>query len=293
MMSKIRVSVLITDLDNTLYDWVTFFSESFYDMVDVATGILGVSKEQLLDQLHLVHQSLHSSEHPYAILATEAVRNRFPNLSRREQAAALDEAFHAFNRTRKQTLRLYDGVESSLKTIHDSGALIIAHTEATVPNALFRLRQLGIECYFDHIYASTPQGFEPPVTAVDNILGNTNVIIHYLPIGERKPNPKVLEDISQELCFDHSEAVYVGDSISRDMGMAKAAGLWAAWAQYGTNFEKGHWERLVRITHWTKEDVERAKLASQLFGSVQPDFTLTRSFDEILDKCMFKSHSHT
>src|SRR5438552_2131374 len=99
-MKTPQISVLLTDLDNTLYDWVTFFSCAFYDMVEVAAPILGISSEDLLDQLRNVHQRFHSSEHPYALLETEIAQQRLGSLSRDARKAALDNAFHAFNRTR-------------------------------------------------------------------------------------------------------------------------------------------------------------------------------------------------
>ena len=40
--------VLITDLDDTLYDWLGFFIPSFYAMVDELVSITGIDKEILL-----------------------------------------------------------------------------------------------------------------------------------------------------------------------------------------------------------------------------------------------------
>ena len=76
------------------------------------------------------------------------------------------------------------------------------------------------------------------------------------------------------------------DSISRDVGMAKSAGAWAAWAKYGTVYDRSLWPRLVRVTHWTPDDVERAKRADDLLGKTKPDVVLDR-FDEILEQFDF------
>jgi FMN phosphatase YigB (HAD superfamily) len=283
---KQRIAVLITDLDNTLYDWVTFFSCAFYDMVEVAARLLSVTETVLLDQLKQVHQRFHSSEHPYALLDTEIVRERFGNLTRTQQAQALDDAFHAFNRKRNDSLKLYEGVKETLDQIRRQGTTIIGHTEATVPSAVFRLRKLDIESKFDRLYAATPQGAELPFAARDAILHNTPVEIHSLPPFEKKPNPRVLKDICLEVPVDEIDALYVGDSISRDIGMAKAAGVWAAWAKYGTDYEPIHWDRLVRITHWTDDDVQRAKKAAEIYGHARPDVTL-QSFSELLNHFEF------
>ena len=48
-MPKPVIKLLVTDLDNTLYDWVGFFAKAFRAMVEVAVPILGVDREALLD----------------------------------------------------------------------------------------------------------------------------------------------------------------------------------------------------------------------------------------------------
>ena len=42
-----QYSFLITDLDNTLYDWVTYFSTSFTAMIEALVPIINIDKEQL------------------------------------------------------------------------------------------------------------------------------------------------------------------------------------------------------------------------------------------------------
>jgi len=39
--------------------------------------------------------------------------------------------------------------------------------------------------------------------------------------------------------------------------MAKAAGCFAVWAKYGAHTAPAMYERLVRVSHWTPEDVSR------------------------------------
>jgi hypothetical protein len=55
--------LLITDLDNTLYDWVTFFTASFRSMVTELTSMLETS-DNLLEEFKSIHQRCGTSEHP-------------------------------------------------------------------------------------------------------------------------------------------------------------------------------------------------------------------------------------
>ena len=85
--------LIICDLDNTLYDWVAYFVEAFYAMSEAAAEILDISIEVLLDELKEVHQKHHDSEHPYALLETESVKNLLHRYSREEAYALLNPAF--------------------------------------------------------------------------------------------------------------------------------------------------------------------------------------------------------
>jgi FMN phosphatase YigB (HAD superfamily) len=73
----------------------------------------------------------------------------------------------------------------------------------------------------------------------------------------------------------------VGDSLVRDVSMAKAAGVHAVWARYGLQYDRALWEILVRVTHWTDEDVRREEELRRLTKDVQPDYTID-DFGELL-----------
>jgi FMN phosphatase YigB (HAD superfamily) len=56
--------LLITDLDNTLYDWVTFFTASFRSMVTELTSMLETFEDNLLEEFKSIHQRYGNSEQP-------------------------------------------------------------------------------------------------------------------------------------------------------------------------------------------------------------------------------------
>ena len=286
MTSKQPIQLLVTDLDNTLYDWITSFVPAFYSMVDVASGLLDTPKEKLLDELQAVHRLYGNSEHPYALLETPTVASQFLGLSRDEKRERLDPAFHAFNRARKNSLRLYDGVRETLEVLRQSGAVVVAHTDAYAGNSLFRLGRLQLTELISRLYA--PQ-YEMKSAMMHIPSGSADVPTHYLrplPFEERKPNPQVLIDI----CADHlvlpANTLYVGDSLTRDVYMAERAGVHSAWARYGNDYNRDLWPRLVRVTHWTEQDVLREKNLQAEARNVVPDVELA-SFSEVLDHFRF------
>lgn len=276
--------LLVCDLDNTLYDWVGYFVPAFYAMVDESVNLLECDRERLLDDLRTVHRRHRDAEHPFALLETTTVRKKFPNWSRAEIAKALDPAFHAFNSARRQNLKLYPGVLSTLNTLSDAGVALIAHTESKLYAAVERMSRLGIDRYFRHIYCR-----ERPLTSHPDEAAEARWLERYpidkaveLSHHQRKPDPRVLLEICGRENVKTDDTAYVGDSITRDVLLAKGAGTFAIWAKYGTSHQAGLYEQLVRVTHWSRQDVKREERLRNLAIGTNADLILDNRFDELL-----------
>jgi phosphoglycolate phosphatase len=274
-----RKKLLITDLDNTLYDWVSFFTPSFRSMVEELTTLLDVPEATLLTEFKVVHQRYGNSEQPFAVLELPSLKRKLVGLSRQKILEKIDPALHCFNSRRKQTLALYEGVSETLAELQSSGVKIVGHTEAILANAYWRMRSLSIDRFFSRLY--TLEGRDaihiaPDSRWVDPPSGFVTVV----PRQDRKPNPQLLTDICRKEGADFSSTYYVGDSLVRDVAMAKQAGVTAIWARYGTKYDPEHWRYLVKVTHWTDEDVQREKMLKEKFSDVTPDHTID-SFSQV------------
>lgn len=278
-MNKPVVSLLITDLDNTLYDWISAFVPAFYAMIVDAAQILGITEDELLDDLRLVHQAHGDTEHPFALVETRIVQTKFAGWSQAEIRHALDPAFYAFNRARKARLRLYDGVRETLAYLNEAGLPIVAYTDARVVHSVQRLKRLDIKQLFRRLYA--PAHFK---ITLDEC--NSTEFVRLLPANDRKPNPRALLDICDAFGVEPANALYVGDSMSRDVYMANRAGVESAWAKYGTGYDHALWHQLVRVSHWTEADVRREHDLKVQAKNASPTATLDR-FDELLTKFDF------
>ncbi|MBI1245804.1 MAG: HAD hydrolase-like protein [Alphaproteobacteria bacterium] len=275
--------LLICDLDNTLYDWVSFFVASFYAMVDEAVEILACDREILLDDLRNVHRRWHDSEHPFALLETRTVLSRFPGKNRDELKAILDSAFHKFNSVRIRELKEYPGVGAGLRKIEESGALIVGHTESNAYAAKLRLERLNLIGFFSMVYCRETSGQSHPTSKNSSEKFDALVArqFHQLKRHRRKPDPHVLREILADFNVAPHEAAYVGDSITRDVKMAKDVGVTAVWAKYGTRHAIGAYEKLVRVTHWTDEDVVRERELSKATQAIKPDYIAENNFTEV------------
>lgn len=274
-MPRPVIKLLVTDLDNTLYDWVGFFAKAFRAMVDEAVGLLAIDRDELLDQLQAVHRRRHDSERPFSLAETSAALAKWPTHEARKRG--LDKAFHAFNRVRKQELALYPGVRDTLARIQAAGVPIVGHTEAAANNAAFRIESLALGQLLDQLYAAD--------SGEDDVA--SSVPLTAVPRDVHKPDPRILLDICRDYAVVPADALYVGDSIARDVGMAKQIGMHAAWAAYGTRHAAEDWATLTRVTHWTEADVKRAEAAQRAFGDAQPEIALER-FDALLSHYEFR-----
>lgn len=276
--------LLICDLDNTLYDWVAYFVPSFYAMVDKVVELLGCDRQRLLNDFREVHQHHHDTEHPFALLETRTVINYFKGRNRSEIAQALDPAFHAFNSARIKHLRPHPGLESTLEYIRQRGVKLVAHTESQLFGAIDRLMRLNLTEFFSRVYCrERPQQDHPNPEAGFKWLNRFPMHkVYELSKHQVKPDPAVLTEICRAEKVVPTEVAYVGDSIGRDILMAKKAGVFSIWAKYGAVLHTDDYERLIQITHWTNEDVENERRLKKEAEDIRPDFVAEDSFAEIL-----------
>jgi phosphoglycolate phosphatase-like HAD superfamily hydrolase len=290
MTNRIQgIQLVITDLDNTLYDWYAWFIPAFYAMVDAASNILDVDKERLLDELKSVHVHYHNSEQPFAILETPTVERKLPKATRLQRKQFLDRAFDAFRQVRNQNLRLFPGVRDSLREIRKTGCSIVGHTEAVLENGLYRLELLNLIEEFHRLYAPASRSNGHPDPARPRIEERYSRFVSILPVDHRKPDPIVLKEICESFKVRPDKTLYIGDSMTRDISMAILANTHSAFAAYGGKCPRDMWRKLVRVTHWTDEDVSREERLREEFAGLEPDVELN-SFSDVMRYFDFESN---
>jgi phosphoglycolate phosphatase-like HAD superfamily hydrolase len=283
-MRRPIVDVVVTDLDNTLYDWFEFWHKSFGALLARLAEESGVPREVLLREIKLVHERHQTSE--YAFLIQE-----LPSLQRLHPGGDLvriyDEAIHEYRRARKAHLRLYPGVQQTLEILKREGTLLVGYTESMAFYSASRVRALGLDGILDYLYSPADHSLPPGLRREEIRMypseryGLERTEHRFTPPGEVKPNPEVLLDILAEVGGSLETSLYVGDSLLKDVLMAQEAGVADVYARYGTAHAREEYELLRAVTHWTQAQVEREKLASS--RTVRPTFTLEESFGEILD----------
>ncbi len=278
---KRNLTVLITDLDNTLYDWVDIWYKSFRAMLDRLVRDSQISEKVLIPEFKKIHERHRTSEYAFSIEELPSLQEKYPgqNLSER-----FDGAIQAFRTARKAALRLYPGVMETLTSLRDKGCLLIGYTESLKFYTNYRVRNLQLDGLLHYLYS-------PPDHELPGHVPRLHPREHYelkstihkaLARGAMKPNPEILLDIVAEVGAEVQECVYVGDSLMKDVFMAQRAGVTDVWAKYGVAQSRAEYELLRRVTHWTDEDVSKERKLTP--EHINPTYILHQSFGELADE---------
>lgn len=275
--------LLITDLDNTLYNWIDYFAPSFRGMVHAIAREMKVSEQELYDGFKEVYKSRESLEYSFSIQELPFI-NRY---SSEEIEKFVNLGKIVFSRVRDSNLKIYDGVKETLEELTNRGVFIVAVTNAPIYHGEARLKQLRIDKYFWGIAGW--EGHQIPDDAYTEKISHKSQEGKYQSryIQKRwgyhkndiKPNPNSYLEILNELKISHKSTYVIGDSMLKDLIPANEIGAKSIWAKYGTHFRKDNFETILKITHWEENTVKSAYDEK----SFEPDYTVNNSFSELLE----------
>ncbi|WP_455809121.1 HAD family hydrolase [Pseudomonas koreensis] len=285
--------VLITDLDNTLFDWVELWVRCFSAMLEEMLAISGVPKNQLLPEIAAVHQKHGTSEYSFLI---EELPSLQKFLAGRNALEIFAPAINAFREKRTEYLVLYPGVAETLQELKQRGTLIVGYTESMAFYSNYRVRNLGLDGVFDYIFCPedhiVPDGVEEIRRYPAEHYSLKYTIQHHTPKGSKKPDVDVLQWIMSDLSLMSSECVYIGDSLMKDIAMANDCGIDSVWAKYGVAHKRDEYKLLQEVTHWTPAEVAREQKIRER-DDVLPKFVLKSDFSELLSIFDFESFAKT
>lgn len=263
--------LLITDLDNTLYNFIDYYGPCFRAMVHALSERTGVPEDDLICNFRDVYARHGSVEYSFAVQEMECFNGR----SAADIEDLIDLAMVAFSRARLKRLRPYPGVEEGLLWAKMSGIKVIGITNAPMWHALKRLGQLNIAQYFSGVAAyrghDVPGGnrITDKIKRFDSQGFRSSIKKRWLlERHELKPSPVGYQRILSDA---NSCSTYViGDSREKDLAPAIALGSVGIWARYGTTYDAKNMETLLQVTHWTSDGIKKAY--DQV--SIEPDYTI-------------------
>lgn len=279
------ITTVITDLDNTLYDWMGMWGAAFSAMLGVLVERSGVPQSTIEAEARVVHQRHGTTEYAFLIQALPCLQRKHPGKDLRE---VYGDAIQAFRDARARSLRLFPSVFETLVTLKSKGCLVVGYTDSRAFYAGYRARKLRLDGLLDHLY-SPPDHDLPCATSLQAIRSQPprayefqKTVHRLLPEGEMKPNPQVLADIIEAVGAAPERTIYVGDSLTKDITMAQEAGVPDVFARYGLMQHREEYDLLRRVSHWTDAAIERER-KQRAVQNVRPAYTLNEQFEELLD----------
>ena len=278
-------------MDNTLFDWLGMWQAAFGAMLEHLIADSGVPRATLEAEFFAIHQRHGTTEYAFAIQELPSLRARHApdaeDLPGR-YAAAID----AYRVMRRRTLALYPGVRETLRAVRAAGALVIAYTESRAYYADYRVRTLELDGALDYLYSLPDHALPEGVTASQirryppEHYRLRSTVARHTREGTWKPDASVLRDILSDVGAEPAEAVYVGDSLIKDVTMAQAAGVLDVFARYGDVRSRPGYDLLRRVTHWSPAMLARSEGIRE--ADVRPTHVLGDGFAELLDHVEFR-----
>lgn len=191
---ELRFSVLLTDLDNTLYDF-------HYAMVQACQAVVNVS--ECGDRDELLTSFLFS---PYGVENTRVIVDYLTE--RGLQDYVIRKACDEFEVIKKASIMLYPRVLETIIVMHHHGIRIGAVTNASSIHALDRISHLGLKEYIDFIITPDLAGVKKP------------------DLGIYQQAIDICGSSSSDICM-------VGDNLVNDIRPAQVLGMFGVHARYG------------------------------------------------------------
>ncbi len=278
------ISVVIMDLDDTLWDWVDVWYKSFKTMLDRLELDSGIPREELIKDFKSVFQRHGTTEYAFAIEELESLQKKHGG---KNLAIVYRDAIKAYRVARSAALRTYPTVFETLETLRVKGVLLVGYTESMSFYTRYRLRKLGLDRVLDYLYSpkdhELPENVDPKKIRYypPEYYSLRGVIHRFTPAGEVKPSPEVLKAILDDIGAEPERVIYVGDKLHKDVSMAKNAKVVDVWAKYGEAKDRTEYELLRQVTHWSDKAVQKEKDTTA--EDVKPTYVLKNYFCELLD----------
>jgi len=274
-----EISLVITDLDNTLYDWVGTWHKWFIEMIQYLKDKTGSSGDIIEIEFAKLHKRFQTVEFNYSL---EEIEPSISALSPHSTKEIYEEINKLYLDANLNFISLYSDVSHTLSKIKNMGALVIGFTESPKPFSLFRVKALKLDKFFDSIYGPDIYfNSRIPIPLISSDYDTSNIVFNKIPSGISKPNHTILDSILKDFNTSHTQAIYIGDSLIRDVSMAKSASVIDVWAKYGDSTNRPEYDILRRVSHWPKQKIERERVLST--SDIKPTYCLESSLGDILD----------
>jgi FMN phosphatase YigB (HAD superfamily) len=248
------LKLIVTDIDNTVFDWVTYYTTAFSALLDHISKKIEVEWGQLAAEAKVVFAHHQSIEYPFLAQELPAVTKHYRDDIDAMLSELVAPARDVFLDQGRPLLRPYDGVIETFEALRSRfpEIPIVALTDAPRYVAMWKLNKLGLLPFFDAVY-----GLTDPRIPVCELTRRAKVDpeillkhlqqsrfgfqgkIRILPEDYEKPGTRGLKTVLMDYDLDEpkasrAEVLWIGDNLRKDVGLGERLGVKTVWAKYGT-----------------------------------------------------------
>ncbi|HYV46385.1 MAG TPA: HAD family hydrolase [Myxococcaceae bacterium] len=246
------IGLVVTDMDNTLYSWTFYIVPAVEAMVEAVCRATAFPRIKVIQSLKAVYEKYESNEYPY-VLQESSIFEEFPEFDSFDKLV-IQPAKVAFAEARRKYLKPYPRVLETLKELKQRGVPVVALTDAPRNPAEQRAKLLKVDESLTALY--TLPGFQFPELKGERLIAEQIVQreergeyrakceVVELPRDHEKPDARGLRQICARFGVDPKDTLVVGDSLKKDVAVARAVGAVDCWAEYGTYNPPEYLERL-------------------------------------------------
>lgn len=252
-----KYDLIVTDIDNTVFDWVRYYVTSFNALLDTVAGIIGSSREVLAAEAKDVFSRHGSIEYPFLAQELDSVNRYYGSDIDRMLTEAVSPAREAFMAAAQKVLTPYADVAKTLAKLKENAPdlPIVALTDAPRYVAMWKLNKLGLLEYFDAVYGLADPRV-PTCELTRRVKVDPEILLKHLqqsnfgfrgririlPDDYEKPGVRGLKTVLMDYELDEplerrARVLWVGDNLRKDIGLGNRLGVRSAWAKYGTHIE--------------------------------------------------------
>jgi phosphoglycolate phosphatase-like HAD superfamily hydrolase len=249
----------LTDVDNTLYDFVDFYGTSFRGMLHVLSKQLRTNEVELLNQFKEIFQKTGTLDYQFLIQHLKSAQH----LSGDELNTLIRHGRIGFDKAKRKRLVPYPGIAEVLRMLDGGGVRIIGITNAPYYHVIRRLQDIGLFQFFSGLIAW--EGERPPpddekansrYAIVRGSAARTLSIFEVFPKELSKPNPFSFSLLKGRI--DRNARVFaLGDSVSKDLAPSAVLNTRTIWARYGTKVDAKNLKTILEITPWSEADIKQ------------------------------------
>lgn len=265
------IKVVVSDLDNTLFDSHEVLAKGFSKAMTETAGRTGIAESRLYELMGKEMERVYTANNPGVItsktppiarlyMATDcpwsielALKDELKigqpgGMSVADFRRKIDEPFwNTIDKTVTGELKVFDTVVDTLAELKNRGLPVVGLSDASAQAAMQRLSTAGLSVGpIDRLFAlsapAEPAGLPAGLTdfgraRVADLLSRENSFKEFriLPENWEKPKPNGMQEIMSRYNVRPRQLLMIGDSQRKDLGVAHNVGAPAVWAKYGTH----------------------------------------------------------